>query len=174
MLQTLTAIGWVVLVLVANALAVLLTAAQLPGTWVMVLVMVGYAWMHPGTIGWPVLAAMALLAMVGEVLEFVSSSAGARRAGGSRRGAVLAIVGAVIGAIVGTVLLPVPIIGTIVGGCVGAGVGSLTGDRLAGRSWDAAWRAGQGAAKGKLWGTLIKVAVAAIMWLVAAAAVFWP
>ena len=71
------------------------------------------------------------LAVLGEVLEFVLGTAGSRHAGGSQRGAALAIDGSLVGGIAGTAL-PVPIMGTLIGACLGAFAGSLLGDLWAG------------------------------------------
>jgi uncharacterized protein len=117
---------------------------NLPGTWLMVLVTAVLKWWQPEyvLVSWTVLSVATGLAVLGEVLEFVLGAAGSRRAGGSRRAAVLAIVGSLVGGIVGTAL-PVPIVGTLIGACVGAFAGSLLGDLWAGRplfpSFEAGW-----------------------------------
>jgi uncharacterized protein YqgC (DUF456 family) len=162
--------------LLANLAGVFLVVLQLPGTWFMLLVTGVFAWWRweQGTLGVWVLIGLVMLAVAGEIIEAVAGSAGAAKAGGSKRGAMLALVGGVAGAIIGSVAIPIPIIGTILGACLGAGAGSIAGDRWAGREWGPAMRAGQGAAIGKLWGTIGKIVVAVIMWAVTAIAIFWP
>ena len=147
---------------------------NLPGTWLMVLFPVILEWWQPGQFmfGWPVLFVAVSLALLGEVLEFVLGAAGSRHAGGSKRAAVLAIVGSFIGAIVGTAL-PLPIVGTLIGACAGAFVGSLLGDLWAGRTLFQSFRAGRGAATGRLWGMASKLAVGAVIVVVLAIAAFF-
>ena len=155
-----------------NALFWVSIIFSLPGTWLMVLCAVLLQLWTPcqSMFGWPVLVAAAGLAGLGEVLEFALGAAGARRAGGTRRAAALAIAGAFVGALVGTGV-PVPIVGTLVGACVGAFVGSLVGDLWAGRTFLQSVLAGKGAAMGRLWGTVSKLAIgAAILILLATAA----
>jgi uncharacterized protein YqgC (DUF456 family) len=137
---------------------------NLPGTWLMVLVTAVLKWWQPEyvLVSWTVLSVATGLAVLGEVLEFVLGAAGSRRAGGSRRAAVLAIVGSLVGGIVGTAL-PVPIVGTLIGACVGAFAGSLLGDLWAGRPLFPSFEAGWGAAIGRFWGTMSKLAIGGIM-----------
>lgn len=146
---------------------------NLPGTWLMVLLAAFVEWRTSDAFlfGWPVLYAAAALALLGEILEFWLGAAGARRAGGSKRGASLAIVGGIVGAILGTPL-PVPILGTLIGACVGAFVGSLLGDIWAGRPLVQSLGAGRGAASGRLWGTVAKMSLGAVIVILLAVAPF--
>jgi uncharacterized protein len=105
-------------------------------------------------------------------LEFVLGASGARRAGGSRRAAALAIGGSLVGGIMGTAL-PVPIVGTLIGACLGAFAGSLIGDLWAGRPLFLSFEAGWGAAVGRFWGTVSKLAVGGIIVVVLAIAAFF-
>ena len=100
-------------------------------------------------------------------------AAGARQAGGSKRGAALAIVGGVVGAILGTAL-PIPVLGTLIGACAGAFAGSLLGDRLAGRPMEQSVEAGRGAAIGRFWGTTSKMIIGAVVLVLLAVAAFFP
>ncbi len=159
---------WSVLMLI-NAAAVLLVLAQLPGTWLIVLSTTLATLIRPGPIGHATLAILVALALLGEIVEFAGASAGAAKAGGSKRGAMLSLVGAFAGAIIGSLVML--IIGTILGACIGAGIGSYMGDRWAGRSNTEAITAGRGAAKGRFVGTLAKATIAAVMSLVTLAAV---
>lgn len=173
---------WIILVycgLISVAIAglacVVLTLLQLPGTWIMLLILLVASWLHGhdfSKVEVMVLVAMTLLATLGEIIEFIASAIGSRQAGGSKRGATMSLIGGVAGALLGTFLLPIPIIGTLVGACVGAGAGSLLGDKWAGREWKAAFTSGTGAALGKLGGTIAKVAVAAVMWIASLFALF--
>ena len=111
--------------------------------------------------------------LLAEVLEFLMGAAGARRAGGSKRGAAMAIVGGIVGAVLGTAL-PVPVLGTLAGACAGAFAGSLFGDRLAGRPMEQSVQAGRGAAIGRFWGTTIKMIIGAIVLVLLAVTAFFP
>jgi hypothetical protein len=135
----------------------------LPGTWLMLLGAAATDWWLADApmFGWTVLLACAGLATLGEILEFFLGAAGARGAGGSRRGAALAIVGGVVGAIVGTPVLP--LLGTLIGACIGAFAGSILGDLWAGRPVFHSVEAGKGAAVGRFWGTVAKMVIGGIM-----------
>jgi uncharacterized protein YqgC (DUF456 family) len=147
---------------------------NLPGTWLMVLVTAVLKWWQPGyvRVSWTVLGVAAGLALLGEVLELALGAAGARRAGGTKRGAALAIVGSLVGGIVGTAL-PVPIVGTLIGACLGAFAGSLIGDLWAGRPLFPSFEAGWGAAIGRFWGTVSKLAIGGIIVIILALAAFF-
>jgi len=133
---------------------------NLPGTWLMVLLATAVEWWNPGEFmfSWAVLYAALGLAVLAEILEFGFGAAGSRQAGGSRRGAALAIVGGILGAVIGTPL-PIPILGTLIGACLGAFVGSLLGDLWAGKPLLHSIGAGRGAAVGRFWGTIAKMTV---------------
>jgi len=136
----------------------------LPGTWLMVLFPVLLKWWQPDQfmVSWTVLGVAVGLAMLGEVLEFVLGAAGSRRTGGSTRGAVLALVGSIVGGIMG-IALPVPLVGPMLGACLGAFGGALLGNLWAGRTLFQSLAAGRGAATGQFWGTVLKLAIGAIM-----------
>lgn len=147
----------------------------LPGIWLMLLAAALVEWAQPGEymFGQATLYVSAGLALLAEILEFLMGAAGARQAGGSRRGAALAIVGGVVGAILGTAL-PVPVLGTLIGACAGAFAGSLVGDRMAGRPMDESVQAGRGAAVGRFWGTTAKMIIGAVVLVLLAVAAFFP
>jgi uncharacterized protein YqgC (DUF456 family) len=147
----------------------------MPGIWLMVLAAAVVEWLQPEEFMFsqPTLFVSAGLALLAEILEFVMGAAGARQAGGSKRGAALAIIGAVVGAILGTAL-PIPILGTLIGACAGAFAGSLLGDRLAGRPVEQSMEAGRGAAVGRFWGTISKMIIGALVFVLLAVAAFLP
>jgi uncharacterized protein YqgC (DUF456 family) len=164
---------YAVLLTLVNLLCWVGIVFNLPGTWLMVLFAVLLEWWQPGeflfspTILW----VAAGLAGLGEVLEFVLGAAGSRQAGGSTRGAALAIVGSIVGGIMGTAL-PVPLLGTLLGSCLGAFIGALLGDLWTGRTLFQSMAAGRGAFVGRLWGTAAKLAVGAVIVVVLAIAAF--
>jgi uncharacterized protein YqgC (DUF456 family) len=152
----------------------------LPGNWFIVATAAIYAWLVPpgsrAAIDWPIVAVVAGLALIGEILEFTASAAGVKKVGGSRRGAVFALAGSMIGAVVGMFVgIPIPIVGSIIAAIVFAGLGALVGAMLGemqgGRTWNASLSVGKAAFWGRLYGTLAKVVVGALMAIVAIAAV---
>ncbi len=170
-----------VLLLLVNAVGVFLVALQLPGTWLMLGATVAVAWWRwdgwsgVGVIGGWTLVLLLVLALLGELVEFLGPAMGAVKEKSSRRAAVLAVVGGVVGAIVGTIVLAfLPVVGTLIGAVVGSGLFSMLGDLWAGREWEPALRGGKGAAIGRFWGALGKLIIAVVMWLVVAGALVWP
>ena len=145
----------------------------LPGTWLMILFPVLLKWWQPDQfmVSWTVLEVAVGLAVLGEVLEFVLGAAGSRRTGGSTRGAVLALVGSIVGGIMG-IALPVPLVGPLLGACLGAFVGALLGNLWAGRTLFQSLAAGRGAAMGQFWGTVLKLAIGAIIAIMLVIAAF--
>lgn len=136
---------------------VALTAAGLPGTWLMVLGALGVEAWTPEMLSWNVIIAAAVLSVIGEVAEFVAGAIGAKKAGGSKRAALGAIAGGVVGAIVGTVTIPIPIVGTIIGSALGSGLAAAGFElTIEGRRGVDARRVGTGAFIGRLVATVLK------------------
>lgn len=165
-----------------NTIWLALLVLGLPGTWLILLSTIIAAWLQWDTtvpaadqvIGLYVLLSLLGLAVLGEILEFIAGAAGARKAGGSAKGALAAIVGGIIGAIVGTVLIPIPVLGTLLGAAAGAGLAALGVELAEGRPLEASVRVGVGAGVGRLLGTLYKLVVGVVMWFLAAVSAFWP
>jgi uncharacterized protein YqgC (DUF456 family) len=148
---------WYLLLLTVQVFGLTFTALGLPGLWVMVAALAGYAYVTTFNVyvGWPGLIAALALAVVAEVMEFVAGSAGAKQAGGSRR----AMIGAIVGALVGGVLfsIPVPIHGTIFGACLGAFVGAALVEMGIVGDPTHSMKVGWGAAKGRFYGIVLKL-----------------
>jgi uncharacterized protein YqgC (DUF456 family) len=162
----------VILLVGATVVGWALTLVGLPGNWLMVLAAAGYVWLGPTSgvmqITWITIAALAALAAGGEVAEFVASMWGARRAGGSRRAAVFALVGSLVGAVGGGIVgVPIPIVGppiaAVIGGALGALVGAGMAESSRGERAGKSWQVGQAAFWGRLVGTGIKTLVSTIM-----------
>lgn len=145
------------LVLVAVLICgLLINVFGLPGLWLMLAGVGGYAWVTDlRYIGYAWLGTLLGLTLVAEALEFLAAGAGAKQAGGSKRGMVGAIIGGLLGGLIFSI--PVPIIGTIIGVCLGTFVGALATEVLVGKEVDQSVRIGVGAAKGRLYGTIIKL-----------------
>ena len=154
----------------------------LPGNWLIVIAAAVYAWLLPPdastAIGWPAVAILLVLAILGEVVEFIAGALGVTRAGGSRRGAVLAIVASTIGGILGIFVgVPIPIVGSLVGavvfGGLGALVGAVVGETWQGRDLETSLEIGKGAFVGRLLGTVAKMVVCSLLVVVAIAAIIF-
>jgi uncharacterized protein YqgC (DUF456 family) len=163
---------WAVLFVLAVLVFWLTNLFGLPGNWLIVAIAALYAWLAPpdsrAALDWPAVGVVAGLAAIGEILEFAASAAGVKKVGGSRRGAFYALVGSLAGAIVGMFVgIPIPIVGSIIAAVVFAGLGALVGAMIgemqAGKSMDASLTVGKAAFWGRLYGTVAKVVVGALM-----------
>ncbi len=172
--ETIMLVLYGVVLVVLNACWLFLVVLGLPGTWLMVLTTALLAWWQGGLFSVYTLIVLALLALIGEVIEFFAGVAGTRQAGGSRWSAVGAVIGGLIGGIVGTGAIPIPLVGSLIGACAGAAIGAFSIELTGGRTMDEAVRSGLGAGKGRFFGTVAKLGIGAVIWLVAAVAVFWP
>ncbi len=171
--------SWVLIVAgllmaLAAAAGVVLTAITLPGTWVMLLVALLVQWWSPGgtfPFDWWTIGICAGLALAGEVFEFAASAVGAKKAGGSSRGAIGAAIGSLVGAIAGAPFLF--LIGAIIGAVIGAALGAIIAERaFAGRTWKQSTVVGSGAAAGRLAASLVKVCLAGVIGLTLVVAIF--
>ncbi len=159
-----------VLLVVAALACWALNVIGLPGNWLVVAVAAIYAYFMPDgrrlDIGlWTVLGLLALAA-VGEAIEFFAGALGASKAGASKRGTALALVGSLVGGVMGF-FAPIPVVGQIVGPIVGASVGAMVGavlgEQWKGRDLDASLNIGHAAFWGRLIGTLGKILVGCVM-----------
>ncbi len=148
----------------------------LPGNWTIVAVTALYAWLLPGehltAVGWRSVLFLVALAVLGEIVEFAAGAMGVSTAGGSRRGAVLAIVGSLVGGIVGLFVgLPIPIVGSLVSAVLFGGLGALAGAMLGetwkGRDFEASLEVGKAAFVGRILGTVAKMVICTLMVVVA-------
>jgi len=174
---------WALLLLIVLVLCWALNIIGLPGNWINLVAVSVYAWLmpaeHQADVGWLVLALMLLLAVIGEIIEFAAGAAGAATAGGSRRGAALAVVGAILGGIVGLLIgLPIPIVGSVIASvlfsAVGALIGAMLGEAWKGRNFEESLWTGHAAFWGRLLGTVGKIIVGAMMIIVAVAGMLIP
>jgi len=166
------AFAWAFLLAVVLFAAWVLTLLGMPGNWLMVAAVVVYVLLMPAAspvaVGWGVVVGLIVLAGLGELMEFLAGAAGASRAGASRRGVLLALVGSLVGAVVGLFVgLPIPIVGSLVGAVLFAGLGAFAGavlgEQWKGRDLDESLRVGNAAFWGRLLGTVAKTAVGAAM-----------
>jgi uncharacterized protein YqgC (DUF456 family) len=138
-------------------LSLILIVLGLPGLWIMVASAVAYNLVVPGDpIGWVSLVAVAVLALIAELLEFSLTGRYARKYGGSRRAGWGAIIGSIVGAMVG---FPVPIVGPVIGAFVGSFLGALVAEFTGGSSAGASTKVATGALIGRVVSTALKIGI---------------
>ena len=177
-----TTIFFALLLIVVLLASWVLTLLGMPGNWLMVMATATYAYFvpadSPAAIGWKVVVALAVLASLGEILELLTATAGTVRAGGSRRGAALGLLGSMIGGLLGIFIgLPIPLVGSLFAALffagLGAAAGAILGEISVGKDIAASWQISKAAFWGRLTGTLGKMLVGAVMVAVVAAALVW-
>jgi uncharacterized protein YqgC (DUF456 family) len=135
---------------------IFVTLMGLPGLWVMVAAALLYAWYTSFQfVGLWTLVILAAIAAIAELIEFLAGSAGAKKAGGSRRAAWGALIGGLLGAILLSV--PVPIIGTTIGLCIGVFAGALIGEMSVRDDAAHSIRVGVEATKARIYAIIIKL-----------------
>lgn len=181
--------GWIQLVcgilLVLAAIGCWFTNAfTLPGNWLIVGLAALFAWLLPPAeygrgFSWITVAVLALIAVMGELIEFVAGAAGAAKQGASRRAILFSMMGAMIGSVAGAAIgLPVPIIGPLIaavgGSAAGAFGGAYLGETWKGKQHPERSAVGTGALMGRLFGTVGKLAAGAVMVAVLTVMTFMP
>lgn len=155
----------VLLLILVLLLGLFLIPLGLPGLWVMLAAVVGYMFLGPpGAVGVWTIVVVALLAGIGELLEFVLAGRYARKYGGSRRAGWGAIIGSIVGAIIG---VPIPIVGSMVGAFLGAFAGAWVAELTRNAELRGATRVATGALLGRIAATAAKVGIgcAVIVWV---------
>lgn len=153
------------LLFVALVAGLLLIPFGLPGLWVMVGAVLLFSYLGPpGAIGAWTVVAVAALAGIGELLEFLLAGKYARRYGGSRRAGWGAIIGSIVGAIMG---VPVPLVGSLIGAFVGAFAGAWLAEMTHRTEVRAATRVATGALLGRLVAVAAKAGIgcAIVVWV---------
>src|SRR5580704_6164694 len=163
---------WVLLLFVGMTAAWFSTFFALPGNWLIVGFAAIFAVFYPADGGkgihWMTVGVAVVLAVAGEAVELLTGAVAAKRAGGSRRSVVLALVGTMIGSVVGAVVgVPVPVVGPVIGalggGAVGAFLGAVAGETSRGRTTSESLAVGKGALIGRLLGTVGKLLLGIVM-----------
>jgi hypothetical protein len=155
----------------ASVAALFSLVVGVPGTFIIVGLALLYAWatgfagVQWSTIGW-----LALLAVIGEIAEFIAAGAATATTRPSRRVTIGALVGALIGGIVGVPFLFG--VGALLGALAGAFAGAALAVRSEGGTLGESMTTGFAAMKGRLLGFVVKAALAAVMIVVLAFAVF--
>ena len=172
---------WLTLFIVAVILFWALNLLGLPGNWLIVAIAV--LWMLVGPVGyqfhWAIPAVLTILAVIGELIEFLASVLGTKKLGGSTRGATLSVVGSITGGIVGAffgIPFPVPLVGMVIGSvlfaAIGAWVGASLGEKWMGKTVEESLKIGGAAFVGRLLGTAGKLLVGSTMVVLTIAAPF--
>lgn len=170
---------WPVLYVSSLFVFFFLTLIGLPGNWLMLFATVAYAALYKSmltaTMTWGAVIAIGVVILIGEIIEFFAGAAGMAK-GGTKKGAILAIVGSILGSFVGASLGSiVPVLGTIVGILVGAALGAMGGamygEYLSGKAANQRWEIGKAAFWGKLFGSIGKIVMGAIVIGIATVAV---
>ena len=161
-----------VVVVVACGACWLANLFSLPGNWALLILAGLFSWLVPAVgsrgISATTLGILVGLAVLGEVVEFVAGAAGAAKQGASRRAILYSLVGAIVGSVGGAVAgLPIPVVGSLIaallGGSAGAAVGAYWGEVSSQRGHGSGMAVGKAAFVGRLWGTVGKFAVGAVM-----------
>ncbi len=150
----------------------------LPGNWFIVALAAVWFYFTDAAstyhIGIGLIILLAVLAGIGELIEFGASILGNKKVGGSRRAGFGGLAGSLIGGVVGIFVgLPIlnPLLGMVVGtvlfACVGALVGATLGEKSDGAELGQSLKVGSVAAASRLVGTLGKVAFGAAMLVLA-------
>ncbi len=153
---------WLVGLAISGVLGVLLAMVRLPGSWLVLVAAVACSWRFDWTRPpWQLLIILAVLAIVGELVEFLGSAVTARRAGASGRTSLAALVGGIVGMFVFSI--PLPVIGTILGGLLGCFLGAVVAEVTVRRDTMHGVQVGFFAAVGQVLGILGKTMVTFVM-----------
>lgn len=163
---------------------VVLVIFNLPGTWVMLALAVlieltDQLYLSPDgpqqTFAWWVLGTAFGLALLGELLEFLAGAAGTKVGGGTKRGMIGALVGGILGVFLLTPLFFwLPVLGVLLGALLGTFIGAVVGEYSAERATlRGTMKPAIGATIGRVLGTLGKLAIAIVVWLLLSVDAFW-
>lgn len=164
---------WLVLLMFVNAFWLGLVFFYLPGNWLMIVTAILFALWQKNIFSVYTIIAAVVIAVIGEILEFISGAAGTKAAGGSKKTMVAAIIGAVIGAVIGTIIIPIPILGTLLGSALGAALAVLIVERKAGTEFKKSIRTATGAGMGQFVGLGAKFIAGVIIWIIFVIAAFY-
>jgi uncharacterized protein YqgC (DUF456 family) len=168
---------WATLLVMTAVAAWCANLFSMPGNWMTLGLATLFVWLVPVDdtrgISWWTVGVIAVLCVVGEIVEFAAGAAGAAKQGASRRAVMLAIAGTIIGSIAGAIVgIPIPLVGSLLaalgGGAAGAFAGAYIGETWKGSSTEKSLAVSKGALIGRLLGTGGKLAVGALIVMVLA------
>ena len=125
-----------VLFMVIGSGCTVIVLIGLPGTWLMIALAFGLSltqrlWAPSGSewlVPWWVFLIGIVIAIIGEVLEFMAGALGAKKGGASKQGMLGALIGGFAGTLIGTFVIPIPIVGSLIGAIIGCGIGAIIGE----------------------------------------------
>ena len=160
----------VLLLVLVLATGLLMIPFGLPGTWILAGAAVGYSILVPGSIGMVTVVLVAVMALIGELIEFYFTAKFIKRYGGSSRASWGAILGGMVGALIG---VPIPLIGSVIGALAGAFVGAFAAELSRGSEGGVATRVATGALVARAVSSATKVGIGLAMaaWILFAAVV---
>jgi uncharacterized protein YqgC (DUF456 family) len=154
----------------AHVIALVMIPLGLPGTFLQVGAAAAMAILSDGTrMSWTWVVVFALLALVGEIVEYASGQWGTRRFGGSRAAGWGALAGGIAGAFVGGI--PLPIVGSLLMSFVGTFVGAIAGEMWQRGQLAPDLRVGTGALVGRVVGVGTKLCIAFVILIMSGAVV---
>ena len=158
----------VILLAAVLMLGLLMIPFGLPGTWILAGAALGYSILVPGSIGTFTIVLVAILALVGELIEFSLTARYTKKYGGSKRASWGAIIGGIVGAVIG---VPIPLIGSVIGAFAGSFVGAFVAELSTGSEGGVATRVATGALVGRAAAAAMKVGIGLAMaaWILFAA-----
>lgn len=163
---------WLSLLIIVNAFWLGLVFFAMPGNWLMIITTILFALWQKNIFSIYTIIAATVLALAGEIIEFIAGAAGAKTAGGGKKAMAAAIIGAIVGALAGTVLIPIPIVGTLLGSATGAALAALIVEKKAGKELKQSFKTAAGAGVGRILGLSAKVITGIIIWLIFTIAAF--
>lgn len=156
-----------ILFLIITGAVLLLHMISLPANWIFLGLSLLYALVTGfSSVGWVTLLVLAILATIGEVLEFLVGVGYTAKRGATRWGVLGTFVGGLVGGIALTSVSPP--FGTLVGAFGGSFLGAVLLEYLAQDRVDAALRSGRAAFLGKVFGAVAKSMCGFWMWAVLA------
>lgn len=111
------------------------------------------------------------IALLGELIEFVSGMYGAKKLGASKLGMIFALIGGLTGGVCGTIIYP--FVGTIIGVLLGTFSGGFLGEKMLKKELACSLKAGFGAFIGRLGGTFGKLVLGIIMAIMVLSKIFF-
>ncbi|MEK6677333.1 MAG: DUF456 domain-containing protein [Planctomycetota bacterium] len=151
-------------VVLVCSISVVMTIVRLPGTWLILATAFGLGWYTSWReVGALLIAILAALAIIGELLETLLSAAVARRAGASRHAMIGGMIGSLVGLILFSCLIPIPIIGSFLGALLGCFLGAVIGENWKKRRLNQSAKVGMAAAWGFLLGAGAKTMIGVVM-----------
>ena len=139
----------------------------IPGTLLQVAAALTLRLVSGGTIRFRWVALFLVMALIGELIDFLSGQFGAKKFGGSRSAAWGALLGGFIGAFFGS-FIPIPLIGTVVASFIGTFAGAILGQMRHEKKVDVKLKVGFGAILGRAIGVSFKMFIGFVILIASA------